>query len=220
MEYKLVRAKRKTLSVSIKCGEVTVKAPTSIDIARIEKFVASKQGWIEKKLAEYRAKANALAPVLDYSHALYFGEVVPIHIDDDLKKVKFEHGQILVPVKYAGDAAKNAVANFYKRTAKNALSHKLEELSIRTGLKYKSFALTNAAGNWGSCDGACNIRLNWRLIMLEDALAEYVIIHELCHTLHHDHSKAFWSEVTKRFPAVAAAKKKLKFYSELMRLYR
>lgn len=220
MEYKLVRAKRKTLSVSIKGGEVIVKAPSSVDTERIDKFVSSKQVWIEKKLAEYRNKANALAPVLDYSHALYFGEIVPITVSDGVKRVKFEHGEILVPVKYAGDALKNAVANFYKRTAKDALGHMLEGVSIRTELKYNGFALTNAAGNWGSCDGSCNIRLNWRLIMLEDALSEYVIIHELCHTLHHDHSKAFWSEVAKRYPAVAAAKKKLKFFSELMRLYR
>ncbi len=220
MEYKLIRAKRKTISVSIKGGEVTVKAPNSIDIERIEKFVSSKQAWIDKKLAEYGKKASALAPILDYSHALYFGEVVPITVTDGVKKVKFECGEIRVPVKYAGAAIKSAVANFYKRTAKQALGHMLEAISIRTGLKYASFALTNAAGNWGSCDGACNIRLNWRLVMLEDALSEYVIIHELCHTLHHDHSKAFWAEVGKLYPAVAAAKKKLKFYSELMRLYR
>lgn len=220
MEYKLVRAKRKTLSVSIKNGEVTVKAPKSATLDRIERFVESKARWIEKKLADYTDRTAALAPVLDYSHALYFGEIVPITVDGSVKKVKFERGEILIPIKYAGDALKKAVGNFYKRTAKEALYHMLEAVSVETDLKYKGFALTNAAGQWGSCDGACNIRLNWRLIMLEESLSEYVIVHELCHTLHHDHSKAFWDEVLKRYPEVKAAKKKLKFYSEIMRLYR
>lgn len=220
MEYKLVRAKRKTLAVSIKNGEVTVKAPKTAALDRIERFVESKSRWIEKKLADYNGRVKALAPVLDYSHALYFGDVVPITADGSVKKVKFERGTILVPVKYEGDALKKAVCAFYKRTAKEALYHMLEMLSVKTDLKYNGFALTNAAGQWGSCDGACKIRLNWRLIMLEETLSEYVIIHELCHTLHHDHSKAFWSEVLKRYPEVDAAKKKLKFYSEIMRLYR
>ena len=113
-----------------------------------------------------------------------------------------------------------AVKNWFKRTAADMLAHVLEMYSLSTGLEYTSFALTNAGGKWGSCDGNGNIRLNWRLVMLDDALSGYVAVHELAHTVHHDHSAGFWAEVEKHCPDYKALRKRLKNFSVLTALYR
>ncbi len=221
-DYKLVRAKRKTLAITVRDGEVTVKAPVGMSLEHINSFVAEKSKWIEKKLAEFDKKDAIFAPVINGDAVMIDGEICPIVITDECKRIRFENGRLLVPDKYAagGDARKRAVSSWYKRTAYEVLSHKLEQYSIATGLKYADFATTNARTKWGSCDGSGNIRLNWRLIMLDDGLTEYVIIHELSHTVHHDHSAAFWAEVEKHCRNCKSARKRLKTYSVLTSLYR
>ena len=108
----------------------------------------------------------------------------------------------------------------YKKLAETELADRLYRLALSTGLTYKSFALTNAKTQWGNCDGECNIRLNWRLVMLSDEMAAYVIIHELCHTKYHDHSKKFWALVQKFMPNYKTVKKQLKSFSMLTSMFR
>ncbi len=222
MKYKLVRMKRKTLTICVKDGEVTVKAPKSMDMEHIENFVASKERWIERKLKEYAAKTDFLSGVVGYEQALYHGSVYRISVSSAVKRIKAEDGALLLPVKYSEDAAaaRRAIASWYKREAVKELAERIYEISAATGLKYKSFCLTNARTKWGSCDAECNIRLNWRLIMLDAPLIDYVIVHELSHTVHHDHSAAFWAQVQKFYPDYKAARKRIKTYSVLTPLYR
>ena len=220
MDYTLKRSKRKTLCITITNGEVTVKAPVKTSLARIKEFIAEKADWINKKVSEQAQKTAALAPVISGTSALYHGTVLPVVITTCAKACI--NGSVLyLPVKYDDQKKRDrAVANMYKRMALAELSDKLYRISAATGLKYNSFALTNARTQWGNCDGKCNIRLNWRLVMLDDELCYYVIIHELCHTQHHDHSAAFWAKVKSFMPNYAAAKKRLKAFSVLTTLYR
>ncbi len=221
MDYKLVFCKRKTIAIVVSRGEVIVKAPKNVGMDRVDSFVSQKAAWIQKKLCEYEKNSSRLKPVIDGTHALVCGELYEIRICEDVKRVKLEGGALKVPLKYADAGARErAVSNWYRRTAAEYLAHYLESVSQKIGLCYASFALTNVRSKWGSCDSNCNIRLNWRLFMLDDELTEYVIVHELSHTLHHDHSAAFWAEVKKHFPRVSAAKKRLKEYSLLTSLYR
>ncbi len=222
MEYKLVRMKRKTLTISVSDGAVTVKAPKSKDIALIENFVAQKSAWIQKKLDEQARRAAALGGVTDYTKIMLDGVALNIAASDKHKKICCENGVVYIPTKYMSDdaAKKRAVAAWYKRGAKTLLSERLASLSQATGLSYASFALTNAATKWGSCDGECNIRLNWRLVMLDGSLADYVIVHELAHTVHHNHSAAFWSVVGRFCPDYKQKRKSLKAFAPLTALYR
>ena len=73
---------------------------------------------------------------------------------------------------------------------------------------------------WGCCDANKRIRLNWRLSMLPPDLQDYVLVHELCHLKHMNHSSAFWAEVKKILPDYASRKKRLKEYAFLTLLYR
>ncbi len=221
MNYTLLRSKRKTLSISIANGKVTVKAPLSASEEYIREFIDKKSGWINKKLAEHEKKTAFLGGVLDYTRALYLGVPYDILVTDKVKRVAIDGAAMLLPVKYGdGDLRIKPIAAVYKREAIKLLSARLYELSQATGMDYKSFRLTNAKGKWGSCDSDCNIMLNWRLIMIEPQLIDYVIVHELSHTVHHDHSAAFWKCVCEFYPDYKLARKKLKTYSALTLLYR
>lgn len=214
-------SKRKTLSVSVSDGTVTVKAPNKTSVADIESFVNKHIDWIEKKLAEYDAKSDMLKPITDGSAVLLHGTLVRIARTGERGRIALADGVLNIPCKYADRKKENAaVAAWLKRLAEKELFALLNEYSAWTGLSFNKFATTNARTKWGSCDGNCNIRLNWRLVMLDRELTEYVIVHELAHTVHHNHSAAFWSEVKKHLPQYAAQRKRLKMFSAVTGLYR
>lgn len=73
---------------------------------------------------------------------------------------------------------------------------------------------------WGTCDRFDNIRLNWRLLAIPVRLSDYVILHELVHTIHHNHSRDFWAELEKNIPDCKQLKKELKEYSWVLNAYR
>lgn len=221
MEYKLIRSKRKSLTISITNGEITVKAPLKTPMSHIEAFIGEKSNWIERKIAEQKRKTDLLSNVIAGECVLYHGAFLKAVSSADHKRIKIDGEYIFIPEKYKDrTAADKALTAFLKRLAENELNILLADVSARTGLGYASFALTNARTKWGSCDGKCNIRLNWRLIMLDAELVEYVLIHELAHTVYHDHSKSFWAEVAKFMPRYNTAKKRLKTYSVLTSMYR
>ena len=78
-----------------------------------------------------------------------------------------------------------------RRAAKADLPGRIERLSRQTGLRYEKLTLRAARTKWGSCSGRNTISLSLFLMTLPERLRDYVIIHELCHTVHHDHSARF-----------------------------
>lgn len=220
MEYKLIRSKRKTLTICIVAGEVIVKSPQKTTVEHIEAFLAQKEKWITKKLAEQTNRNVIFSSVIDGTKILYHGALYAVQKSEKHKRITLDGNSLFVPVKYKDGAETiRAIAAWYKRLAAKELRTALDETSQRTGRSYSTFALTNAKSKWGSCDGKNNIRLNWRLLMLDKELVDYVMIHELAHTVHHNHSAAFWAEVQKHIN-YAPLKKRLKAFAILTTLYR
>jgi predicted metal-dependent hydrolase len=87
------------------------------------------------------------------------------------------------------------------------------------GASYQSVGITSARGRWGSCSGKNAIHFSFRLIYAPKDVIEYVIVHELAHTKHHDHSKAFWAEVAKFVPDWKVKRAWLKEYGGLMEVF-
>lgn len=220
MKYKLIRSKRKTLTICIVAGEVIVKSPKTTTVEHIEAFLAQKEKWITKKLSEQTNRNVIFSSVIDGTKILCHGALYTLQKSEKHKRITLADNSLFVPVKYEdGEQTMRAVTAWYKRVAAKKLRAALDEMSQRTGLGYSTFALTNAKSKWGSCDGKNNIRLNWRLLMLDKELVDYVMIHELAHTIHHNHSAAFWAEVQKHIN-YAPVKKRLKAFAILTTLYR
>ena len=78
-----------------------------------------------------------------------------------------------------------------RRAAKADLPGRIERLARQTGLRYAKMTVRAARTKWGSCSGKGNISLSLFLMTLPEHLRDFVIIHELCHTVHHDHSLRF-----------------------------
>jgi predicted metal-dependent hydrolase len=97
-----------------------------------------------------------------------------------------------------------------KKEAQRLLSSRLRELALQNGLLYRSFKVKRLSSRWGSCSSKGDITLNYFLVQLPWRLIDYVIIHELAHTVHHDHSQQFWSLVKKILPNAQSLRKEIK----------
>lgn len=204
--YTLARSKRKTIAVYIKNGAVSVRAPYRVSDKAVADFVASKTDWIERKLRESARRNEKFRDVFELRRLPYLGGQMRI-APCERKTFAFSDGVLSSPVAYCADGnlrnepqVRAALARLYKRLSKAYLGERLQALSAATGMRFSSFALTNAKGKWGSCDTKDRIRLNWHLLLLPKGLIDYVLLHELSHTVQHNHSRRFWECVRRWYP--------------------
>ena len=99
-----------------------------------------------------------------------------------------------------------------RREAKVVLPKRLAELAERYSFEYNSVRIKHNSSNWGSCSRKGNINLNLNLVRVPDELRDYVILHELCHLRHPDHSPAFHALLESLCPGHLAKQKALRSY--------
>ena len=103
------------------------------------------------------------------------------------------------------DWMKKVIIEELRKQAKVILWNKTLELAKQNGFKYKDLKIQTSKTRWGSCSASNNINLSVYLMTLPSHLIDYVILHELCHTVHHDHSDAFWALMDKVTDGMAHA---------------
>lgn len=119
-----------------------------------------------------------------------------------------------LPVKDpSSQRARDAKKKILMKKAKEYLPYRLEYYAKRFGYTYEKIRLSHANTRWGSCSSTRTISLNIGLMQVPEPLRDYVIIHELAHLNHMDHSSAFWSEVGSHDPKFKEHRRKLKSYS-------
>ena len=120
-------------------------------------------------------------------------------------------GELSVNVPVGDDAAAlAALRRWLSRAAKAHLVPMLEDISAEQGLPFARATVRAQRSRWGSCSRAGAISLNRSLLFLTPDLARCVIVHELVHTLRHDHSPAFWALLRERVPEVDRLRRELR----------
>ena len=108
---------------------------------------------------------------------------------------------------------KEFIIKALRKQAKAYLLHRINFLAEKYDFKFKKLRFSHASTRWGSCTSTGTVSLNISLMNLDHELIDYVIIHELCHTRHMNHSKNFWLEVESILPNYKILVRKLKTYS-------
>ena len=195
----VIKSKRKTLSISInENAQLIVRAPNRISDARIQEFINEKSSWIikNKNLIKLRLQNTEK----DQNNLLYLGEYFPIKKNiKSLKKVSFNGEEFITNLENQAQLS-NALKIWYKDKFKELAIPRLNYFVDKYDLTVNQVRLKRQKTLWGSCSSRDNINLNFLLIMAPLKVIDYVIIHELVHTIHKNHSANFWSAVEDIMP--------------------
>lgn len=209
-KYDLVRSNRKSISVLISSdNKITVRCPWNMRVEAVEKFLDDKSAWIEKTVLLNSLKLAANDDVLEYRKIYLAGEKLPLIIGD--RNAVSEDGIFVKNI--------DSVSKLYKKSFSEQFFERVSELSVSTRLTPTSVAVRDYKGRWGCCDAKNNLVFNYKVFMLPPTLADYVIVHELCHTLCHNHSPAFWLLVGEIIPDYKDRRKQLKNFDFITSLY-
>jgi len=222
INYNLTRSKRKTIAIHIRDGIVEVKAPLKTSKAEIDKFVQSKQKWIEKNIAASAEKKEQRDNfTLTYDSTLtYRGKQYPIVAIPE-KRVGFDNEQkhFYVPQGLTCEEIKLACVQIYKMLAKHDLTNKVIDFSKIMKVAPIEIKVNSAKTRWGSCSrkyGLHNLNFSWRLIMADDDVIDYVVVHELAHIKEMNHSPRFWKIVESVLPDYKERQSRLKKLQEVL----
>lgn len=189
-------------------------------IRTIEKFVQAKAGWIRKNLEKHSdlIRINHGKLYVDGETHLLMGKEYFLRLEESMKPyVNQDDNYIEVGIIDINDSRriKNILDRWYSQKAQEHFNTKLEEILIK--LRDQNFSpaklvVKTLKSRWGSCSTKGKITISTELFKLDEKLAEYVIIHELCHLKYHNHGKDFYRLLGELVPDYKEIRKELRKY--------
>lgn len=212
--YKIRRSHRaKKARIIVSPAKVEVVAPLRMSERVIKNFVYEKRQWISNALGEMelrRHTVKSLAPD-SYCHGAeipYRGDQYKLSLQPTrLKRIKIDFNDeftAYVPASMTGSeqdqAIRQAIVGWMKKQAKSTAEIVVQRHGERFQLFPRTIRIKTQKSRWGSCGIHNDINLNWVLILAPPEVYEYVIVHELCHIKHRNHSPDFWALVSDHMP--------------------
>lgn len=217
---KIIRSKRKSIGLEItQDALLVVRAPYLTSLKNIQKIVAEKQVWIQKKKLKLRQKALESKPkqFACGEKFWYLGQEYELQIDEKFKAPLILQGVFKLSKRYQNNA-KSVMTNWYKRMARKKIGERVRFYYALTGLQYNKIKINSAKTRWGSCTYEGNLNFTWRLVMAPEVVLDYVVVHEMVHLEEKNHAKLFWQKVEKIMPEYKTHKKWLKTNGHLLRI--
>ena len=215
--YPLLRSNRRSISISVnRDGQVVIHAPLFAPEGDIRQFVEAKAAWIQKAQAKQQQKKE-LAPSFAVGGMMpYLGSEIRVQTGAVPKPALA--GTVLTLPKI-GDPRQHAL-RWLAEQAKTQLPPRIAHWSKVMGLTPASLTIANPKTRWGSMKSDGSLRLNVALMHCDPALIDYVIVHELSHMRHMDHSPAFHAHVARYLPDAENRRKALKQLGGYLTLFR
>jgi len=199
-------------------GEVELRCPPQFPLSDAESLLRQRLGWIEKKLGEYAEKKSLYDP---FELFVLKGKSYPVEFfpaGDKKSSIAFREGSLIIHSPTAPDreGLKRTYEELYRSYCHKELVPRVHEWSRSMGLVPSRITFRQAKTRWGSCSSRDSLSLNLYLAALPEALSDYVIVHELAHIRHKNHSRNFWSLVEKYIPDWKERRKSLRKYEGLL----
>lgn len=216
MRYTVIRSKRRSVSLSVtRQAEVVVRAPLNFPLPDIDRFVSERQIWVSRHLAQVRRRLELRTLPYQPGRTLaYLGQDITLQaVPGYQRRARLEGGLLLVPEVRMGEA-KRLVTDWYRARAREVIDETVGRFAPRMGTWPKRVSLKDTVSRWGSCSAAGNMSFSWRIVMAPPEVIDYVVVHELAHLVHLNHSTAFWKTVACYCPDFGRAQRWLREQGE------
>ncbi|MBT6428108.1 MAG: M48 family metallopeptidase [Rhodospirillaceae bacterium] len=208
-EFEVKRsARRRTLCLQIRDGQVQVMVPTRTPDRQIQSLVNKNSDWIKRKLREQAARPKAVPKkFVDGESYTYLGQEHVLRVVEGAPwPAELVAGEIIVtrPARLDEEARRAAVERrlheWYRLMALEAFEASVEHYTEKLDVMVKAIKVKAYKRRWGSCSARGELSFNWRLIMAPAGVVDYVAAHEVAHLVHHNHSADFWAVVSDLMP--------------------
>ena len=229
MEYQLIRSeRRKTIALQVRNAQIIVRAPKFVKTAYVESLIQAKLQWLNEKVAEQQQntllnpsfseqfsrdntdqKPSIYIDGLPHSIIINYGRSDVIHDPHDQSLTVVINARYDTCDMYSEAAVlkiKSQIEAWFKARIEAYLAQNIVLFSEKMSLHASSFKVRKYKARWGSCNSRSELSFNYLLKMLPTWVVDYVIIHELCHIKHMNHSTKFWQLVAVYCPKYKSAK--------------
>ena len=192
------RRRRKTSSIIISNGIVKVVVPDQISDFTIKELINKRMSWIKKKLQdESNIKPVIVKEYVDGESFTYLGNNYKLKSfvrNVSFVKVSSDYINVSLPKK-SKENIKGLLEHWYEEKAIEILTEKTNRYAKIIGVSPTAISVGDFKSKWGSCSIEGKISYNWKIIIAPHKILDYIVIHELCHMLEHNHSKEYWCHV-------------------------
>ena len=210
--------RKKTLSIIIRDQKVILSAPKYVSDQEINKILESKFAWIQKKLTIEKEDLKLNKKYYTSGEIfLYLGKEYYLDIKKSTKSdIYISHNKLIIETTNFdnNNFVKNEIRSWYMKKAMERIELIHKHYEIIMNLKSNKLIFGEYKSKWGSCNIKKVISYDWRIIMSPITVINYIVVHEISHILHPNHSKYFWSLVEKYIKDYKAQRKWLQLNSK------
>ncbi len=197
--------RRQTIGLTVeRDGSVVAAVPLSIPLGEVERQLRGRELWLQSALTR-RTSLTPPATVKQYVSGEgfhYLGRAYRLRVlrdvggDDLIPELRLFQGMFLL----RGDCAprgRECFVRWYSARAESWLAERTPRLQRRVGVEVPRVAVMDLGYRWASCSESGRLNFHWRTVLLPPEMVEYLVLHELCHLIEHNHTPRFWSLVSR-----------------------
>lgn len=197
--------RKKTINLQVKAGEVRMLVPANTSTRQAVKLLDEREAWVQQQLLLQRERICLRPQSLQGARISLFGRPCRVRLRQGSKgEVVLDGDEFRVYMPASVKHYERYALKQLKAWCIENLARYLEEAHGRylrqTGLAASRIEVRTYRRRWGSCDSRGVLRFNWLLAMAPAEVIDYVLVHEICHLRHMDHSRDYWSLVEKVMP--------------------
>lgn len=228
--FTVIFKKRKTMEIAVEPpNNITVTAPIGTTEDEILKKVESKGSWLIQKIYSFK-HMNYIPIERDFVNGesfMYLGRNYSLQIELNSEsglrgkkpEVKLYRGKFIVKANNKNEEdIKKAMEQWYRNRAKEVIETRVKYYQRFFNIEPMDIRIKEQKKRWGSCTSKNELLFNWRCIMAKSNALDYIVVHEMCHMYHKDHSKEFWELVASVLPDYELRKEWLRNYGVRMDL--
>lgn len=203
LRVEVVRSIRRTAGLHIVGTDLQVRIPEHLEDQRVAEILKQKRPWIRSKVAELqRVPPHRTKELVSGETFPYLGRNYRLKVQEGRQVgVCLSGGYLRATIRSTEQnetqelRIQQYLQNWYRSRALERLQDKTHRYAKQVGVSPAGISVRNFKSRWGSCDKKGEVVFNWNIIKAPHSIVDYVVIHELCHLIHPNHSKVFWELV-------------------------
>lgn len=221
----VIRTDRKrSASIYLEGDGVKVRVPKGLPDGRVRDLIARKSPWIKRKLKDAELKAPPKPKEFISGETFsYLGRNYRLKVlSGDAPSLKLIGGYLEASISGSSKTQEEEVrfllVDWYRIHAQERLEEKTHRYARILQVEPNRVSIKDYKSRWGSCSTTGDIFYNWRIVMAPHRIVDYVVVHELCHLLEHNHSPAYWRHVERTLPGFRECREWLKQNSKRLQI--